>query len=386
MSEKAKKSQGHLEFYLEHQISPVHQNISNISTQIERRNSLYRYLGLPRGNISGKKILEVGPASGHNSLYVASCHPSEFDLLEPNPVAVKEMHELYRQFDMPHTKPNIICKTLEVFESDHNYDIVICEAWLGISDHERGLMKKLSGLVKKEGILITTLVSATGFFFNMVRRLIAYQLISSLDTLDEKSNKLLATFSQHLETLKDMSCPHVDWVQDVMLNPGFLSMHPNPEMFLGDIGQSFSIYNSYPRFSTDWRWYKSLYGQNKKINQVFTENYYENIHNFFDYRFVFNQRSKKLNDELERLCFKLRNLVKEFEEGNKRGSFSEAIKVIERVKDNIAGLERCLDKSMDEILFLLKKNQFDIKSVSKMKYLKECFGRELIYVTVIRDN
>ena len=105
-----------------------------------------------------------------------------------------------------------------------------------------------------------------------------------------------------------------------------------------------------------------------------------------DYRFVFNQRSKKLNDELEILCFQLRNLVKEFEEGNKRGPFSEAIAIIESVKQNIAGLERCLDKSIDEILLQMKKNQFDIKTVSKMKYFKECFGRELLYISVIRDN
>ena len=150
--------------------------------------------------------------------------------------------------------------------------------------------------------------------------------------------------------------------------------------------QNWSIYNSYPRFSSDWRWYKSLYGENKNINNVFLKNYSENIHNFLDYRFVFNKRPMKENEELEMLCFKLRNIVMEIEEGNKRDSLSEAITIIKSVKDNIAGLERCLDKSMDEILLLLSKNTFEIKSVSQMKYFKKCFGRELLYISILRDN
>ena len=177
----------HLNFYIEHEISPVHQNISNISKHIERRNSLYRYLGLPSGYFTGKKILEVGPASGHNSLYIATCHPQQFDLLEPNPVAVNEIRELYRHFNMPHTTPNIIPEKLEEFEKEQTYDVVICEAWLGISKHERKLMKKLAGLINGSGILITTLASPVGYFFNMVRRFLANQIFSVDDDFNKKS-------------------------------------------------------------------------------------------------------------------------------------------------------------------------------------------------------
>ena len=49
------------------------------------------------GKLKPKNILEVGPASGHNSLYIAACNPDKFDLLEPNPIAVNEIRELYKQ-------------------------------------------------------------------------------------------------------------------------------------------------------------------------------------------------------------------------------------------------------------------------------------------------
>ena len=378
--------QDHLGFYIEHKISPVHQNISNLSRHMERRNSLYRYLGLPSEYFRGKNILEVGPASGHNSLYIAACNPDKFDLLEPNPVAVNELLQLYKHFNVPHTKPNIISQTLEKFEKVQTYDLVICEAWLGISDHERKLMKKLAGFVKKGGIFVTTLASPVGFFLNMVRRLLANQILYKTDNFEKKTEKLLIAFSTHLETMKDMTCPHNDWVQDTLLNPGFLSMHPSPTMFIKDLGHNYSIYNSYPRFSSDWRWYKSLYGENKNINNVFIENYSENIHNFMDYRFLFNQRSKTLNNELQELCFELRNIVTGLEEDKTNYFISDAIAIIDNVKKNIVNLERSLEKSIDEVLFILNNKQIDLESVSQMKYFNECFGRELLYVSVLRDS
>ena len=376
----------HLGFYLEHAISPVHQDISNLSRHMERRNSLYRYLGLPRGYITGKKILEVGPASGHNSLYVATCQPEQLDLLEPNPVAVREINALYKHFNLPHTTPNVIKKTLEEFETDQNYDIVICEAWLGISDHERELMKKLAGSVKKEGIFVTTLASPVGWFFNMVRRFLANLIFFTDDDFDEKSKKLLISFGPHLSTLKDMSCPQIDWVQDSLLNPGFLTMHPSPGMFIKDVGQDYSIYNSYPRFSSDWRWYKSLYEEKKKFNKVFIDNFLKNIHNFLDYRFVFDQRSSMLNAELEQLCFEFRNVVKMFEDQKNNNSISQAVVIIDKVKQNIASLKSPLEKSIDEVLNVIKTNKIDTETISQMKYFKKCFGRELFYVSVLRDN
>ncbi|MBC8460150.1 MAG: class I SAM-dependent methyltransferase [Deltaproteobacteria bacterium] len=341
---------------------------------------------MPSEYFSGKKILEIGPASGHNSLYVAACNPDEFDLLEPNPVAVNELLELYRHFDFLHTRPNVISQTLEKFEKNKTYDVVICEAWLGISDHERRLMKKLAGFVKKGGVLVTTLASPVGYFFNMVRRLLTNQILSISDNFEEKAEKLLIAFTPHLKTLKDMSCPYVDWVHDSLLNPGFLTMHPNPPMFIEDLGQNYSIYNSYPRFSSEWRWYKSLYGENKKINNVFLQNFSENIHNFMDYRFIFNQRSSKLNNELQELCLELRNIVTQLEEERPSNSVSEAAAIIGKVKKNIAGLEGLLVKSIDEVLFIIKNNQIDLKSVSRLKYFKECFGRELLYVSALRDS
>jgi hypothetical protein len=64
-------------------------------------------------------------------------------------------------------------------------------------------------------------------------------------------------------------------------------------------------------------------------------------------------------------------------------------KIIENlnlIKNNLTGLKKpTIYKSIDEILELLRKNQFDTQSISQMKFFNKCFGRELIYISVIRD-
>lgn len=57
-----------LEYYAEHEISPVRQDLSDINRHFAKREKLYRQLGLPCVIFEGKKILEVGPGSGYNTL------------------------------------------------------------------------------------------------------------------------------------------------------------------------------------------------------------------------------------------------------------------------------------------------------------------------------
>ena len=94
---KMKNKFDHLEYYLEHSISPVRQDVENLKQHLERRGALYTSIGLPELMIKGKKVLEVGPGSGHNSLYVSSCIPQLYDLLEPNKSACIEIEELYSE-------------------------------------------------------------------------------------------------------------------------------------------------------------------------------------------------------------------------------------------------------------------------------------------------
>ena len=59
---------------------------------------------------------------------------------------------------------------------------ILTEQYFNASQRlEEGFLKSLAGFVKKEGVLVTTLASPVGFFFNMVRRLIAHQFLYHLN-------------------------------------------------------------------------------------------------------------------------------------------------------------------------------------------------------------
>ena len=59
----------YLSYYGEHCISPVRQNIDELSLHYTRRRKLYRQLGMPCRIFENANVLEVGPGGGFNSLF-----------------------------------------------------------------------------------------------------------------------------------------------------------------------------------------------------------------------------------------------------------------------------------------------------------------------------
>lgn len=57
-----------IEYYGKYGISPVKQDIGEINLHYARREKLYRQLGIPCIAFEGKRILEVDPGSGYNTL------------------------------------------------------------------------------------------------------------------------------------------------------------------------------------------------------------------------------------------------------------------------------------------------------------------------------
>jgi hypothetical protein len=227
------------------------------------------------------------------------CLPKSLDLLEPNPTGQDGIKKLYNEFSMDHTLPNLIMQRLEDFNPEKRYDVVISECWLGVSQHERKMMKKLGTFLKPGGILITTLASPIGALPNALRRLLSYKLTKEIDSFEEKTRILVNAFEKHLETMNDMTRPYEDWVQDCMINPGFMTISITPEMFIEDMGDRFEIYNTFPRYDNDWRWYKSLYGDRKSFNERFMGFYFKNSHNFYDFNNIYPQRDSAKNVILE---------------------------------------------------------------------------------------
>lgn len=377
----------HLDYYIKHNISPVRYDLSSVDAHFERRASLYRSLGLLPLAFRHAEVLEVAVGSGQNSFYVASLQPRSLTLLEPNPRGIADIQALYGNQKIPHTAPTLIEKKLEDFQPDRQWDVVLCENWLGASAHERGLLRKLGGFVAKDGMLVVTAVSPIGFAPNMIRRALAAKLSKPGLSFEARTQLLVSAFSSHLATIDAMTRSAEDWVHDNMMNPAYFDLCLTVPMIVEELGAAFEIAGSNPVFAQDWRWFKSLYGDARQFNAHFLREYCAVCHNFFDYRQILPSSGGDTNQAVENAAHNLINLVREFE--NTRDS-STAVKGEAGLLDGLlkfvtaaAGiLPAPALAAINEAITLLSQPVVSAEQVAGMKGFAGLFGRETLYVSL----
>lgn len=376
-----------LEYYRREGISPVHQNISNLKKHFQIRASLYRLLGLVPSFFNGKDILEIGPGSGHNSIYIATLLPKTYDLVEPNPTALKDISKIFHKLSAKHTNPKIIPKCIEDLKRNKLYDIAISEGWLGGTDnYEKKMFIKLSSFVKKGGVMIITFYSPIGGMPTFLRRLLGYRLISNLKTMKEKTNILKKAFSSHLKTMKSMGRSYEHWIQDSILNPHIYVGISTPRIFAKILNNDFKIYQSVPKFASDWRWYKSLHGKQRKFNKNFLIDYDKISHCMIDFRMNGTERSAKKNKELEKFCFDFAAKAKNNESLGHLKYMKNIRPVLNKIIRNIEfDLPEFSRKALYEVSELLKKEKLNIDDISKMSNFSSFFGREQCFLSMINE-
>jgi 2-polyprenyl-3-methyl-5-hydroxy-6-metoxy-1,4-benzoquinol methylase len=383
------KRQTHLEFYREHHIAPVRYDLSSIDAHLERRFSLYAKLGLLPISFKGSKVLEVAAGTGHNSLYISQLMPSEFVLIEPNETAVQHLHNTYHDFDKPHTIPTILCTTLEDYSNHQTFDIVICENWLGTSQHEISLLKKISRFVSDKGIFVLTTVSPIGFIPNILRRFMASYLAPMNKSFEERTQILIQAFESHLDTLPAMTRNKIDWVQDNMINPAYFGLPLSIPTVINHLKDRFEIIGSCPSFSEDWRWFKGLYGQKRQFNQHFLNEYWKKAHHFLDYRIETVSLDTHANTEFENKALQLIDAVALHEDTqiNQENSIDAAKQVLNVLEDFITAIPSSMKKSiqaLNEAKYFIQSPLFiNLNAIANLSEFSYLFGRETVYISLI---
>ena len=383
-----KKESIELEYYIKEGISPVHYKLKNINKHFEIRKSLYRLLGLIPSFMFKKDILEVAPGSGHNSIYTASLLPKNYDLVEPNPNGCRDIKNLFKQIKIKHTKPNLHELPLDDYSKKKLYDLVITEGWPGGHlKYDRKMLKKLSGFVKPGGLLFITYYPPIGGVSTYLRRLIGNRLISKKDNLKIKTDILKKSFSSHLLKMKSMTRSHEHWIQDSLLNPYIVVGYNTPLISTKIFGNKFEIYSSVPKFTNDWRWYKSLHGQNKKFNKAFFKDYFSISHNMIDYKIEGLKRSELKNKKLEKLCINLSILTKDYESGGVEIYKKKIRPIVKKIINNLKGdIPLRTVRGLEEADKILLKKKITTEDVKFMKYFSNLFGREQSYLSFSKND
>jgi SAM-dependent methyltransferase len=387
-SQPAGSNEGHLRYYEQHGISPVRYQADDLEAHFDRRDSLYRSLGLPPAAFLGARVLEVAPGSGQNSLYVAACRPASLDLVEPNPAGLSEIRSNYQSFARPHTAPKLHAVRLEAFETETRYDVVLCENWLGSLPSELALMRKLASLVAPGGVLVLTVVPLSGFFPNVMRRLLALRIIDPAASFEQNTARAVEAFGSHLATIKDMTRNQRDWVHDCMLNPHYLNVALSFETVFETVGPMMEALATFPRFTPDWRWFKSLVGTRRGFSEAVLNAYRENLHTLVDYRKVWPPRPAESNasvddafSSLHRSALTWQNATTDAEKAQASREIADQLSVI---GSSLAEVDPQLGRAVAEVRSIWLQPQLNAAILRDMHEFKVLFGRETVCLSLTR--
>lgn len=390
-AEQDKAAEGLLPYYMQHSISPVTYRFDTIETHFDRRDSLYRSLGLPPLAFLDHRVLEVAAGSGQNSLYVASCLPKTFDLVEPNTAGIRDIRKTYDAYTGRLTQPTLHEVQFENYQPTEAYDIVVCENWLGSKPQDLAAIGKLASLVKPGGALAMTCVPVSGFFANTMRKLLALRLTNPALPFERKTDYLVGIFAPHLTTIRDMTRSHRDWVQDTMLLPAYLDIALPLDAVVKAVGDDMEFLASFPRFTQDWRWFKSLVGERRRFNAHMLDSFRETLHNFIDHRKLWPPRAAQDNTRLDELFRSLHGTALALQatgaahDRNASAAFIDDIGAqLRALADELGGIDRDLGAAVAELKSVWEAPALDAAMVREMRVFASLFGRETVYVSFTR--
>lgn len=380
----------HLEFYIQNGISPVHYDTGNLREHFERRASLYRSLGLLPLAVQGSRVLEVAVGSGQNSLYLASLRPQSLTLVEPNPIGICEIRKLYAETTVPNTAPTLVESTLQEYQPADKFDVVICENWLGRVPHERALLRKLAGMIDRNGMMVVTTQPPVGLLSNFLRRALSAKYSDPSLGLLERTHTLVAMFSPHLASMEDMTRSATDWVQDNMINPAYFDLYLTIPDVLSEVGNIMTAVGTNPSFTTDWRWFKALHGDARDFNNHMIQQYQAAQHNLIDYQIEFDQPDLESNQRLEVASVGFLESVRNFEHALIAGKGGdEALKLSQAALYDVLGCMKDFPVQIRhgfEAGLRLLESRGDYGQVAADSPFSRLFGRENIYLSMIADK
>lgn len=271
-----------VDFYRANGISPVSQDIADLQRHYERRESLYRLLGIAPGAVAGKRVAEFGPGSGHNAIATATYRPDSYRFIDGNPTGIARLRDLFATY-APELRYDVVESLIEDYQGPERYDLVICEGVIPFQLEPKRFARHVAGFAAPGGIVSLTTIDAASFLGDLGRRLIADKLVPASLPAAERVQQLMPHFAPHVSTLGGMSRPLDDYLFDNIVQPLPGKMFSFADA-LDALDDDFDFYGSSPSFVTELRWFKTLYGDAKQTNARARNAYLCNIVNLLDSR------------------------------------------------------------------------------------------------------
>jgi len=375
-----------LSFYRRHSVAPVRQETSDLDAHFARRRVLYQQLGIPAVVFTGRDVLEIGPGTGQNALFVTAQNPSHLVLVEPNPKGVEEILSNFAPFPVWRDLLSIQELSIEQYRDTRQFDIVLCEGLVGASGQvdAHGLLSCIAAKVRPGGLLVVTCIDYVGYLAEMLRRLLGFEVAGHLENVTQRVAAMLPMFSPHLSSLRGMSRRYDDWIIDNLINPASIGKLIGFEDLLGYLGDDFDVLSSSPRFIVDWTWYKNAALEEGFFNRAALECYRRNLHNFIDYRCVYPPREEAKNHTLSARCEEIHHQIGELERTRDHSVRQQIIVNLRALQQDLSSDLPTVAAALAEMLGWLLASSIDLQSVAHSENFGTWFGRGQTYISFVR--
>jgi len=372
-------SKSFVEFYSKNDISPVSQDIKDLNKHFQRRESLFRSLGLLPAFISGKSVLEFGPGSGHNTLYMASLKPERYELVDGNLKGVQETRERLAIYS--DTKVEVHLSLFEEFQTDTRFHLVWAEGCLPHNSEPLSLLDYISLFVAKGGGYVLSTANGISYLSEILRRLFRDRFFTASGDVHEQALQVTPYMKLHLQYLRGMSRPVEDWILDNIVQPlQYRKLLSIPDV-IASLDKRFDVYGSSPCFLTDWRWYKDIVGENRGFNNRALESYYTSNLNLLDYRFEFSPHSQEFGKKLEELGSQSWDMMCRIEKGEE-SVWQELFLLLQELCAHVEKSAPETSEAIREAMTLLQSGHPDME----LNHFPQWWGRGQQYLSLIRKD
>ena len=273
------------------------------------RAALYMSLGIVPCFLEDKTILELGPGSGHNSIFTADLQPRKYVLVDGGEAILSAAKKRLRKAEIPESRMRYVQSLFEDYQPDECFDLVIAEACIPMQENPAAMLKKISSHVRPGGVLLITTISPVSYFSEILRRL-GRDIQMNASTKPEEQLKLLRRLYQsHLDTLSGLGRSVDDWLLDNIVQPLDVQKLLSISDAIQALMDNFEFLGASPRLVTDWRWHKTMTDKSPHFNDTALNSYFSTNINLFDYRFETHYHSPETGKLLEIECSKVWDLM-----------------------------------------------------------------------------
>lgn len=378
------------EYYKINKINPVPLNLKTNAKLKKhlflRKNLIENHLRIPLPLLKNKKILEIGPNTGENSLLFAM-HGCEITLIEPNKKSLDQLIKNYKRLNLYKNIKKIFPKRFEEINLKSKFDIVIAEGFLNTLKNRNTYLKKITELVDKKGLLLINHDDFYGSFFELLKSNIlkmecykknfsligkdSYRISKKLFYNDYKMMKNTRPFSAYWKD--QLASPFAGYVwkySDILNTLGSLKMYfysSSPSWF----SQSFFLW--YKNFKIKKNYFKSI---NNQVNSFYKDS--------LDY---FLTGLKKTNEIIfpQKKIKELDSLIKELSQNLIKKNFHDVQFSKAYFKNNINKTNGALYNEIFQILDYLNGKKSNLH-YEKLRNVRKLTGTNLHYLCFVKSN